>query len=61
MQARWYGRIVHIDSEVAHWPSPGSSAYATAKSVRIGLALSWARALVSSGITVTTVARLRPG
>jgi 3-oxoacyl-[acyl-carrier protein] reductase len=37
MQARRYGRIVHIDSEVAHQPPPGRSAYATAKSAQIGL------------------------
>jgi 3-oxoacyl-[acyl-carrier protein] reductase len=56
MQARRYGRIVHIDSEVAHRPPPGSSAYATAKSAQIGLARSWARELAPSGITVNTVA-----
>jgi 3-oxoacyl-[acyl-carrier protein] reductase len=56
MQARRYGRIVHIDSEVAHRPPPGRSAYATAKSAQIGLALSWARELAPFGITVNTVA-----
>jgi 3-oxoacyl-[acyl-carrier protein] reductase len=56
MQARRYGRIVHIDSEVAHRPPPGRSAYATAKNAQIGLALSWARELAPSGITVNTVA-----
>lgn len=56
MAARRYGRIVHIDSEVAHRPPPGSSAYATAKSAQIGLALSWARELAPAGITVNTVA-----
>ena len=56
MQARRYGRIVHIDSEVAHRPPPGSSAYATAKSAPIGLARNWARELAPSGITVNTVA-----
>jgi 3-oxoacyl-[acyl-carrier protein] reductase len=56
MQARRYGRIVHIDSEVAHRPPPGRSAYAAAKNAQIGLALSWARELASSGITVNTVA-----
>jgi len=30
MQARRYGRIVQVDSEVAHRPPPGRSAYATA-------------------------------
>ena len=24
MQTRRYGRTVHIDSEVAHWPAPGA-------------------------------------
>jgi 3-oxoacyl-[acyl-carrier protein] reductase len=56
MAARRYGRIVHIDSEAAHRPPPGSSAYATAKSAQIGLARSWARELAPSGITVNTVA-----
>jgi 3-oxoacyl-[acyl-carrier protein] reductase len=36
--------------------TPGSSAYATAKSAQIGLARSRARELASSGITVNTVA-----
>jgi 3-oxoacyl-[acyl-carrier protein] reductase len=56
MQARRHGRIVHIDSEVAHRPPPRRSAYATAKSAQIGLALSWARELAPFGITVNTVA-----
>ena len=56
MQARGYGRIVHIDSEVAHQPPPGRSAYATAKSAQIGLTRSWARELAPAGITVNTVA-----
>ena len=56
MRDRRYGRIVHIDSEVADRPPPGRSAYATAKSAQIGLARSWARELAPSGITVNTVA-----
>jgi len=56
MRARRYGRIVHIDSEIALLPPPGSSAYATAKSAQIGLARSWARELAPSGITVNSVA-----
>jgi 3-oxoacyl-[acyl-carrier protein] reductase len=56
MRARRYGRVVHIDSEVAHRPPPGRSAYATAKSAQIGLTLSWARELAPFGITVNTVA-----
>jgi 3-oxoacyl-[acyl-carrier protein] reductase len=56
MQDRRYGRIVHIDSEVARRPPPGRSAYAAAKNAQIGLTLSWARELAPSGITVNTVA-----
>jgi len=56
MQARRFGRIVHIDSEVASRPPPGRSAYAAAKSAQIGLARSWARELAPFGITVNTVA-----
>jgi 3-oxoacyl-[acyl-carrier protein] reductase len=47
---------VRIDSEVAHRPPPGWSAYATAKSAQIGLTRSWARELAPFGITVNTVA-----
>jgi 3-oxoacyl-[acyl-carrier protein] reductase len=56
MQDRRHGRIVHIDSEVAHRPPPGRSAYAAAKNAQIGLARSWARELAPWGITVNTVA-----
>jgi 3-oxoacyl-[acyl-carrier protein] reductase len=56
MQARRFGRIVHIDSEVADRPPPGRSAYATAKSAQIGLTRSWARELAAFGITVNTIA-----
>jgi 3-oxoacyl-[acyl-carrier protein] reductase len=56
MQARGFGRIVQIDSEVADRPPPGRSAYATAKSAQIGLTRAWARELASFGITVNTVA-----
>ncbi|RSM89580.1 3-oxoacyl-ACP reductase [Kibdelosporangium aridum] len=56
MIERGYGRIVHIDSEVADRPPTGRSAYVTAKSAQIGLALSWARELAPHGITVNTVA-----
>lgn len=56
MQARRYGRIVHLDSEVADRPPPGRSAYVTAKSAQIGLVRSWASELAPSGITVNTVA-----
>jgi 3-oxoacyl-[acyl-carrier protein] reductase len=56
MQARRFGRIVQIDSEVADRPAPGRSAYATAKSAQIGLTRSWARELAPFGITVNGVA-----
>jgi 3-oxoacyl-[acyl-carrier protein] reductase len=56
MQARGYGRIVHIDSEVADRPPPTRSAYATAKSAQVGLMRSWARELAPDGITVNAVA-----
>lgn len=56
MRARGFGRIVHIDSEVADRPPSGRSAYATAKSAQIGLTRAWARELAPDGITVNTVA-----
>ena len=56
MQARQFGRIVQIDSEVVDRPPPGRSAYVTAKSAQIGLTRSWARELAPYGITVNTVA-----
>jgi 3-oxoacyl-[acyl-carrier protein] reductase len=56
MQARRYGRIIQIDSEVADRPPPGRSAYATAKGAQIGLTRAWARELAPFGITVNTVA-----
>jgi 3-oxoacyl-[acyl-carrier protein] reductase len=49
MLARGYGRIVHIDSEVADRPPPNRSAYATAKSAQVGLTRSWARELAPRG------------
>jgi 3-oxoacyl-[acyl-carrier protein] reductase len=56
MQARRYGRIVQVDSEMASRPPPGMSAYATAKSAQVGLTRSWARELAPFGITVNSVA-----
>ncbi|HEX2185461.1 MAG TPA: SDR family oxidoreductase [Chloroflexota bacterium] len=56
MRARRWGRIIQIDSEVAHRMPPGRSAYATAKNAQIGLTRSWARELAPLGITVNTVA-----
>jgi 3-oxoacyl-[acyl-carrier protein] reductase len=37
MRARGTGRIVNVDSEIAHLPPPRRSAYATAKNAQIGL------------------------
>jgi 3-oxoacyl-[acyl-carrier protein] reductase len=56
MRARRYGRVVHVDSEVADRPPPYRSAYVTAKAAQVGLARSWARELAPFGITVNTVA-----
>lgn len=56
MRARGYGRIVHVDSEVADRPPPHRSAYSTAKSAQVGLMRSWARELAPDGITVNAVA-----
>jgi 3-oxoacyl-[acyl-carrier protein] reductase len=56
MRKRRWGRIIQIDSEVAHRMPPGRSAYATAKNAQIGLTRSWARELAPFGITVNTVA-----
>jgi 3-oxoacyl-[acyl-carrier protein] reductase len=55
MQARRFGRIVQIDSEVVDRPPPGRSAYVVAKSAQIGLTRGWARELAHVGITVNTV------
>jgi 3-oxoacyl-[acyl-carrier protein] reductase len=56
MQARRFGRLIQIDSEVVDRPPPGRSAYAAAKSAQIGLTRAWARELAPFGITVNTVA-----
>jgi 3-oxoacyl-[acyl-carrier protein] reductase len=55
MQARGFGRIIQVDSEVVDRPPPGRSAYVTAKSAQIGLTRAWARELAPFGITVNTV------
>jgi 3-oxoacyl-[acyl-carrier protein] reductase len=55
MRAERYGRIVHVDSEVADLPPPGSSHYSAAKSAQKGLARAWARELAPLGITVNSV------
>jgi 3-oxoacyl-[acyl-carrier protein] reductase len=54
-QQRW-GRIVHITSEVLALASAPFSAYVAAKGGQTGLALSTARELAGSGITVNMVA-----
>jgi 3-oxoacyl-[acyl-carrier protein] reductase len=56
MASKRFGRIVHVDSDVADRPPPGRSAYAAAKSAQIGLMRAWARELAPLGITVNTVA-----
>lgn len=56
MRERGFGRIVHIDSEVADRPPTGRSAYATAKNAQLGLMRSWAHELAPFGITVNAVA-----
>jgi 3-oxoacyl-[acyl-carrier protein] reductase len=56
MRARHFGRIIHVDSEVADRPPAGRTAYATAKAAQIGVTRSWARELAPDGITVNTVA-----
>jgi 3-oxoacyl-[acyl-carrier protein] reductase len=56
MRDRGWGRIVHIDSEVADRVPPGRSAYVAAKSAQIGLMRAWAAELAPHGITVNAVA-----
>jgi 3-oxoacyl-[acyl-carrier protein] reductase len=54
-QQRW-GRIVHITSEVLALANAPFSAYVAAKGGQTGLALSTARELAGSGITVNMIA-----
>ncbi|TWT73429.1 3-oxoacyl-[acyl-carrier-protein] reductase FabG [Posidoniimonas polymericola] len=54
-QQRW-GRIIHITSEVLAMANAPFSAYVAAKGGQTGLALSCARELASSGITVNMIA-----
>jgi 3-oxoacyl-[acyl-carrier protein] reductase len=54
-QQRW-GRIIHVTSEVLALASAPFSAYVAAKGGQTGLALSTARELAGSGITVNMVA-----
>ncbi|MGE3639407.1 MAG: SDR family NAD(P)-dependent oxidoreductase [Pirellulales bacterium] len=56
MKERQWGRVVHITSEVVALASAPFSAYVAAKAGQTGLALSTARELAGSGITVNMVA-----
>jgi 3-oxoacyl-[acyl-carrier protein] reductase len=56
MKEQHWGRIVHITSEVLALASAPFSAYVAAKGGQTGLALSTARELAGSGITVNMVA-----
>jgi 3-oxoacyl-[acyl-carrier protein] reductase len=56
MRERGYGRLVHVDSEVADRPARHRSAYVTAKAAQVGLVRAWAVELAPYGITVNTVA-----
>ena len=57
MRERRWGRIVHIDSEVADKPPPGMIAPTRRRRARrSALAMSWARELAPHGITVNAVA-----
>jgi 3-oxoacyl-[acyl-carrier protein] reductase len=56
MKERRRGRIIHITSEVVAMAAAPFSAYVAAKSGQTGLALSSARELAGSGITVNMIA-----
>lgn len=56
MKERQWGRVIHITSEVVALASAPFSAYVAAKAGQTGLALSTARELAGSGITVNMVA-----
>jgi 3-oxoacyl-[acyl-carrier protein] reductase len=56
MKRQNWGRIIHITSEVVALASAPFSAYVAAKAGQTGLALSTARELAGSGITVNMVA-----
>ena len=56
MKQQHWGRIIHITSEVFALASAPFSAYVAAKGGQTGLALSTARELAGSGITVNMVA-----
>ena len=56
MKEKRWGRVIHITSEVLALASAPFSAYVAAKGGQTGLALSTARELAGSGITVNMVA-----
>jgi 3-oxoacyl-[acyl-carrier protein] reductase len=56
MKEQQWGRIIHVTSEVLALASAPFSAYVAAKGGQTGLALSTARELAGSGITVNMVA-----
>jgi 3-oxoacyl-[acyl-carrier protein] reductase len=56
MKRQAWGRIIHITSEVLALASAPFSAYVAAKGGQTGLALSTARELAGSGVTVNMVA-----
>jgi 3-oxoacyl-[acyl-carrier protein] reductase len=56
MKQKQWGRIVHITSEVVALGTAPFSAYVAAKGGQTGLALSTARELAGSGITVNMIA-----
>jgi 3-oxoacyl-[acyl-carrier protein] reductase len=56
MKENGWGRIIHITSEVVALASAPFSAYVAAKGGQTGLALSTARELAATGITVNMVA-----
>ena len=56
MKEQQWGRVIHITSEVLALASSPFSAYVAAKGGQTGLALSTARELAGSGITVNMIA-----
>ena len=57
MQARGYGRIVHISSTTGtRGSNPGESAYSAAKAAMLGMNMSLALEVGKQGITVNSVA-----
>lgn len=56
MKRQRWGRVIHITSEVLALASAPFSAYVAAKGAQTGLALSTARELAGSGITVNMIA-----